>query len=104
MEWKQTDKYQRIMFGIKPDRPMSFTVKGVTVEGSKISGCLHWLSTNIFKQISVICQKAGQQTVAIIRLSTIIAMEVVILSNFNYCLVVWMLCGKGNWIVCAAVE
>ncbi len=27
-----TDKYQGIVFGVKPDRPMSFTVKGITVE------------------------------------------------------------------------
>ncbi len=26
------DKYQGIMFGVKPERPMSFTVKGITVE------------------------------------------------------------------------
>ncbi len=55
------------------------------------------------KHISFICQKAGQQTGAIMRLSTIIGMEVklsiyqaFILSNFNYCPVVWMLCGQCN--------
>ncbi len=49
------------------------------------------------------CQNAGQQTGAIMRLSTNIGMEVklyiyraFILSNFNYCPVVWMLCGQGN--------
>ncbi len=26
-----TDKYQGIVFGVKPDHPMSFTVKGITV-------------------------------------------------------------------------
>ncbi len=25
------DKYQGIVFGVKPDRPMSFTVKGITL-------------------------------------------------------------------------
>ncbi len=55
------------------------------------------------KEISFICQKAGQQTSSIMRLSTIIGMKVklsiyqaFILSNFNYCPVVWMLCGQGN--------
>ncbi len=54
-------------------------------------------------QISFICQKAGQQTGAIMRLSTIVRMEIklsiyqaFILSNFNYCQAVWMLCGQGN--------
>ncbi len=46
-----TDKYQGIMFGVKPDRPMSFTVKRITFEykdevkllGVYI-GCLHFLN------------------------------------------------------------
>ncbi len=46
------------------------------------------------KQITVICKKASQQTCAIMRLSNIIS--TFILSNFNYCPVVSMLCGKGN--------
>ena len=101
-----TDKYQGITFGGKPDRPMSFTVKGITVECKdevKLLGVHIDSGLTFSKQISVICQKAGQQTGAIMRLSTIIGMEVklsiyraFILSNFNYCPVVWMLCGQGN--------
>ncbi len=85
---------------------MSFTVKGITVEckdEAKLLGVYidSWLTFS--KQISFICQKAGQQTGAIMRLSTIIGMEVklsiyraFIISNFNCCPVVWMLCGQGN--------
>ncbi len=108
-----TDKYQGIMFGVKHDCPMSFTMKGITVECKdevkllgvysclKLLGVYAWLT--FAKQISFICQKTGQLTDAIMRLSTIIGKEVklsiyraFILSNFNYCPVVWMFCGQGN--------
>ncbi len=101
-----TDKYQGIVFGVKPDCPMSFTVKGITVECKdevKLLGVYIDSQLTFSKQISFICQKVGQQTGAIMRLGTIIGMEVklsidraFILSNFNYCPVVWMLCGQGN--------
>ncbi len=101
-----TDKYQGIVVGVKPDCPMSFTVKGITVECKdevKLL-CVYIDSQLTFSiQISFICQKAGQQTDAIMRLSTIIGMEgklfiyqAFILSNFKYFPVVWILFGQGN--------
>ncbi len=59
------DKYQRIVFGVKPDRPMSFTVKGITVECKdevKLLGVYIDSQLTFSKQISFISQKAGQQT------------------------------------------
>ncbi len=89
-----TDKYQGIVFGVKPDRPISFTVKRITVECKdevKLLGVYIDSRLTFSEQISFICQKAGQQTGAVMRLSTIIGMEVklsiyraFILSNFNY--------------------
>ena len=29
---KDTDKHQGIVFGVKPDRPLSFSVKGITIK------------------------------------------------------------------------
>ncbi len=74
-----TDKYQGIVFGVKQDCLMSFTVKGITVECKdevKLLGVYIDSRLKFSKQISFICQKAGHQTDAIIRLSTIIGMEV----------------------------
>ncbi len=62
------DKYQGIMFGVKPDHPMLFTVKGITVECKdevKLVGVYIDSQLTFPKQISAICQKAGQQTGAI---------------------------------------
>ncbi len=59
------DKYQRFMFGVKPDHPMSFTVKGITVECKeevKLLGVYIDSRLTFSKEISFICQKAGQQT------------------------------------------
>ncbi len=85
---------------------MSFTVKEITVECKdevKLLGVYIDSQLTFSKQISFIWQKAGQQTGAIMRLSTIIGLEVrlsiyqtFILSNFNCFPVVWMLCGQGN--------
>ncbi len=100
-----TDKYKGMVFGVKPDHPMSFTVKGITAvcKGEvKLLGVYIDSRLTFSKQISFICQKAGQQTGVIMGLSTIIGVEVklsiyraFILSNFNYCPDVWMLCGQG---------
>ncbi len=88
------------MLGVKPDRPMSFTVKVLTVECKdevKLLGVYidSWITFS--KQISFICQKAGHQTGAIIEMEVKLSIYwAFILSNFNYCPVVWMLCGQGN--------
>ncbi len=58
-----TDKYQGIVFGVKPDRPMSFTVKGITVKCKdevKLLGVYIDSRLTFSKQISFICQKANR--------------------------------------------
>ncbi len=83
------------------------TVKGITVECKdevKVLGVYidSWLTFS--KQISVIYQKPGKQTGSIMQSSTINGMECkisiyhafILSNNFNYCPVVWMLCGQGN--------
>ncbi len=56
-------------------------------------------------------QIAGQQTGAILRVSTIIRLEdklsiyrAIILGNFNYCLVVWMMCRQMEHIQLKALH
>ncbi len=98
--------YQEIAFGTKPHRPTYFNMWGTDIKCSKevkLLGIYIDSALTFSKQITVICKKAGQQTCAIMRLRTIISMDVKLvmyctfmLSNFNYCPVVWMLCGKGN--------
>ncbi len=64
------DKYQGIVFGVKPDSAMSFTVKGITVECKdelKLLGIYFDSRLNFSKQISFICKRAGQQRGAILR-------------------------------------
>jgi len=100
------DKYQCIVFGSKQDKPTSFTVKGMDIKCSKevnLLGIHIDAGLTFKKQIMIICKKAGKQTSAIMRLSTVISIKVklamyrtFILSNFNYCPVMWMFCGQGN--------
>ncbi len=57
-----TDKYHGIVLGVNPDCPMSFTVKGITVECKnevKLLGVYIDSRLTFSKQISFICQKAG---------------------------------------------
>ncbi len=108
------EMYQGIAFGTKPDRPRSFNVRGTDIKCSKEVKLLSIYidsALTFSKQITVICKKASQQTCAIMRLSAIISMDVklamyctFILSNFNYCPVVWMLCGKRNMKKMEAIQ
>ncbi len=92
------ERYQGIAFRTKTDRPISFNVRGTDIKCSKevkLLGIYIDSALTFSKQITVICKKASQQTCAIMRLSTIISIDVklamyrtFILSNFNNCPVV----------------
>ncbi len=92
------EKYQGIAFGTKPDQPKKINVRGTDIKYSKevkLLGIYIDSALTFSKQITVICKKASQQTCGIMRLSTIMRMDVklamyrtFILSNFNYCPVV----------------
>ncbi len=73
------EKYHGIAFGKKPNRPTSFNVRGTGIECSKeviLQGIYIDSGLTFNKQITVICKKTSQQTCAIMRLSTIIGMNI----------------------------
>ncbi len=99
-------KYQAIVFGTKTAAPVSFCVRDHELECLdvvKLFGVHIDANLKFTKHIDAICLKAAQQTNAIMRLSKLIDQDVkkimyrtFILSNFNYCPIVWMFCGMGN--------
>lgn len=101
------DKFQAISVGKKThDMKISFNLNGNTIECDdevKLLGVTLDFKLNFNSHISNICKKASQQLNVLKRignqltkLGKLTIYYSFILSNFNYCPLVWHFCGEGN--------
>ena len=100
------EKNQGIVFGNKKTDDTSFTVKGNEIEFEKHVKLLGINIDNTLKfdvHVDSVCKKASRQVNALMRLSGTLDTDIklqmyraFILSNFNYCPLVWMFCGQGS--------
>jgi len=100
------DKYQVIIFGHKEDCPTNITIKGNSIVSQpqvNLLGISIDSNLTFNMQIDDVCKKAGRQINAVMRLCNVLDTEVkvaiyksFIQSNFNYCPVIWLICGETN--------
>ena len=98
-------KFQLMFLGLKSHRAVR-----LNIEGNKLSAtdCVKMLGVEIDnklkfdKHVKTLCSKVNKKINAFSRINTYISRDqalsicnVVILSNFNYCPLIWMLCNKG---------
>ncbi len=99
-------KFQAIVYGKAVGEIDNFNVSGTVIECSefvKLLGVTFDSQLKFNKHIENICKTASRQINALMRLSKrldldskIAIFNAFILSNFNYCPLVWMCCGKAN--------
>ncbi len=100
------DKFQAIMFGNKAENDVTFQIKDQEIKCEPHVKLLGVHIDSLLKfdvQVENVCAKASRQINAVMRLSNTLDTEVklvmyraFILSNFNYCPLVWMFCGQES--------
>ena len=98
-------KFQLMFLGLKRKQGLSRNNQGskiVAKEHVKLLGIEIDDKLKFDKHVQTLCQKVNKKTNAFSRLNMYISREqalsicnVVILSNFNYCPLVWLFCNKG---------
>ena len=100
------DKFQAIVLGMKNPETLNFQLGNITIKPEdkvRLLGIDLDSKLNFNCHIHEICQKAARQINALKRLSKFLTLESrmatfrsFIMSNFNYCSLVWRACGAKN--------
>ena len=100
------DKFQAIVLGMKNPETLNFQLGNITIKPEdkvRLLGIDLDSKLNFNCHIHEICQKAARQINALKRLSKFLTLESrmaifrsFIMSNFNYCSLVWHACGVKN--------
>ena len=100
------DKFQAIVLGMKNPETLNFQLGNITFKPEdkvRLLGIDLDSKLNFNCHIHDICQKAARQINALKRLSKFLTLESrmaifrsFIMSNFNYCSLVWHVCGVKN--------
>ena len=98
-------KFQLMFLGLKRKQGLRLNIQGskiVAKEHVKLLGIEIDNKLKFDKYVQTLCQKVNKKTSAFSRLNMYISREqalsicnMVILSNFNYCLLIWLFCNKG---------
>ena len=101
-----SDKFQAIVLGMKNPETISFKIRNTTIKPDdtvKLLGIELDSQLKFSNHVNQICQKAARQINAQKRLSKFLNFESrmaifrsIIMSNFNYCCLVWHACGAKN--------
>jgi len=99
-------KFQSIVLSRNQSTSLQFNIDGVTLKPSPCVKLLGVYLDNELKfdeHISNLCKKAAKQLNAMCRMSQVLTRDSMtnvfnsfIMSNFNYCSLVWHVCGKTN--------
>ena len=98
------DKFQAIVLGMKNPETLNFQLGNIAIKSEdkvRLLGIDLDSKLNFNCHIHEICQKAARQINALKRLSKFLTLESrifrsFIMSNFNYCSLVWHACGAKN--------
>ena len=98
-------KFQLMFLGLKRKQGLRLNIQGskiVVQDHVKLLGIEIDNKLKYDKRVQTLCQKVNKKTSAFSRLNMYTSREqalsicnVVILSNFNYCPLVWLFCNKG---------
>ena len=98
-------KFQVMFLGLKRMQRLHLNNQGskiVAKDHTKLLGIEIDNKLKVDKHMQTLCQKVNKKTSALSRLNTYISRQqalsicnVVILSNFNYCPLIWLFCNKG---------
>ena len=98
-------KFELMFLGLKRKRGLRLNIQGNKIlakEHVKLLGIEINNKLKFDKHVQTLCQKVNKKTSAFSRLNMYISREqalsicnVVILSNFNYCPLIWLFCNKG---------
>ena len=98
------DKFQLIFFGLKEDHELCIDIRGNVIEMSdtvKLLGVTIDSKLNFNGHVKTICQKTKNKVKAFSRIARNLDYQKAsllynsfILTNFNYCPLIWMFCGK----------
>ena len=99
------NKFQLMFLGLKRKQKLRVNINGVKIPGKKRVKLLGVEIDNKIKfhrHVEALCQEVNKRTSAFARLNVYISKEqalsicnVVILSNFNYCPLIWLFCNKN---------
>ena len=98
-------EFQLMFLGLKRKQGLRLNIQGsktVAKDHVKLLGIEIDNKLKFDKHVQTLCQKVNKKTSALSRLNMYISREqalsicnVVILSNFNYCPLIWLFCNKG---------
>ena len=99
-------KFQLMFLGLKRKQGLRLNIQGSKIlakEHVKLLGIETENKLKFDKHVPTLCQKFNKKTSAFSRLNMYISREqalsicnVVIMSNFNYCPLIWLFCNKGG--------
>ena len=98
------EKFQLIFFGLKEDHELSIEINGDVIKMSdtvKLLGVIIDSKLRFNEHVKIICQKTNNKVKAFSRVVRYLEPQKAsllynsfILTNFNYCPLIWMFCGK----------
>ena len=99
-----TEKFQLIFFGLKEDHKLSIEINGNVInmsDAEKLLGVTIDSKLRFNEHIKIICQKINNKVKGFSKVvpelepqKARILYTSIILTNFNYCPLIWMFCGR----------